>query len=82
MSQSVAKSIDSYVFPSAFTGLPSGQTSLPQQTAASSVHLSPTKRSGEVRLSAHVLTKVDSPYNPDFSALVRKVRKTFMLVAR
>ncbi|XP_053993618.1 uncharacterized protein LOC128884326 isoform X2 [Hylaeus volcanicus] len=73
MPQSVAKSIDSYVFPSAFTGLPIGQNSLPQQTTTPSFHLSPTKRSGEVRLSAHVLTKVDSPYNPDFSALVRKI---------
>lgn len=35
--------------------------------------MSPTKRSGEVRLAAHVHTKVDSPHNPDFSALVRKV---------
>lgn len=41
-------------------------------SAASLGIMSPPRRA-EVRLSAHVHTKVDSPHNPDFSALVRKV---------
>lgn len=34
---------------------------------------SPAKRMEVVRLSTHAVTKIDSPHNPDFSALVRKI---------
>lgn len=54
--------------PAGLPGAPPGRPTSP----FISEKASPLKRA-EVRLSAHVHTKVDSPHNPDFSALVRKI---------